>query len=133
MESYRQGHRLTVAARSRQAGITVLGFLLLAALFGVVGLAAIKLVPMYLQNMRLSTVLDDVEMELSGQGATPANIQHELDRRFAVEGIRLPRDHVKITQGKSGYQVRIQYENRALYVADLWLLVAFDKQVEIKR
>jgi hypothetical protein len=133
MESYRQGHRLTVAARGRQAGITVLGFLLLAALFGVVGLAAIKLVPMYLQNMRLSTVLDDVERELSGQGTSPANIQRELDRRFAVEGINLPKDRVKITQGKSGYQVRIQYENRAVYMADLWLLVAFDKQVEIKR
>lgn len=133
MESYRQGHRLTMTVRGRQAGITVIGFLILACLFGALGLAAIKVAPMYLQNMRLSTVLNDIQTELAGQGTTPVNIQRELDRRFAVEGIRLPKDNVKITQAKSGYQVRIQYENRAPYVADIWLLVAFDKQVEITR
>lgn len=133
MEPYRQGYRVIPAPRSRQAGITVIGFVLLACLFGIVGLAGIKVVPMYLQNMRLATVLNDVEAELSGQGTTPAAIQRELARRFAVEGIQLPKDTVKITQGKTGYQVRIQYENKAPYVADIWLLVAFDKQVEIKR
>src|SRR5690606_7907676 len=133
MESYRQEHRLTAAARSRQTGITVIGFLILAALFGVLGLAVIRVVPMYLQNMRLSTVLDDIQEQMVGQGVTPASIQNELNRRFAVEGIRVPRENIKITQGKGGYQVRIQYENRAPYVADIWLLVAFDKQVEIRR
>jgi hypothetical protein len=29
--------------------------------------------------------------------------------------------------------VRIQYEERAPYVADIYLVVAFDKQVEIQR
>ena len=133
MESYRQGHRVTVPARHRQGGITVIGFLILASLFGVVGLGAMKLVPMYLQNMRLSTVLEDLQTQFSGKEVTPANIQRELDKRFVVEGIKLPRDNVKINQGKNGYQVRIQYENRAPYVADIWLLVAFDKQVEIRR
>jgi hypothetical protein len=88
---------------------------------------------MFLQNMRLSTILNDLEAELSGGGPTPAKIQNELERRLIVEGIRLPKEQVKITQGKTGYQVRIQYENRAPYVADIWLLVAFDKQVEITR
>jgi len=133
MEPYRQGHRVTMVSRHRQAGITVIGFLILASLFGVVGLAAMKLVPMYLQNMRLSTILDDLQTELNGKGSTPANIQRELYRRFSVEGIRLPQDNVKIVQAKTGFDVRIQYENRAPYVADIWLLVAFDKQVEIKR
>lgn len=132
MESYRQGHRVTVPARHRQGGITVIGFLILASLFGVVGLAGMKLVPMYLQNMRLSTILDDMETEFNGE-PTPATIKNELYKRFAVEGINLPGDNIKIDQGKNGYNVRIQYENRAPYAADIWLLVAFDKQVEIRR
>jgi hypothetical protein len=133
MESYRQGDRLTVQARHRQSGITVLGFLILATLFGIVGLAAIKLTPMYIKNMRLSTVLDDVKQELSGDGPTPALIHQAIERRFDIESIELPRDNIKITQGKNGYNVRIQYENRAPYLADIWLVVAFDKQVEISR
>jgi hypothetical protein len=122
-----------MVSRHRQAGITVIGFLILATLFGVVGLAAMKLVPMYLQNMRLSAVLEDVQTELNGQGSSPANILNELYKRFSVEGVNLPRENVKITQGKNGYLVRIQYENRATYVANIWLLLSFDEQVEIKR
>ena len=132
MESYRQRHRVTMPARHRQSGITVIGFLILASLFGVVGLAAMKLVPMYLQNMRLDTILDDLQTEFNGD-TTPTGIMREIYKRLAVEGINLPQDNIKIVQAKNGYSVRIQYENRAPYVADIWLLVAFDKQVEIRR
>jgi hypothetical protein len=42
-------------------------------------------------------------------------------------------DALKITQSKNGYSLRIAYENRASYVADIYLVVAYDKQVEIRR
>ena len=134
MESYRQGHRLTSPhARARQAGITVIGFLILACLVGVVGLAAIKVTPMYINNMRLSKTLTDVQGELNGQGANPQTIRNALDKHFIVEDIDLPKDSIKITQSSAGYTLRIVYENRAPYAADLYLVVAFDKQVEIRR
>jgi hypothetical protein len=120
-------------ARRRQAGITAIGFLILACLFGVVGLAALKVVPMYLQNMRLSKVLDDTQRELSGKGPTPASIRRELDNRFSIEDINLSPESIKINQGRNGYDVQIQHENRAPYVADIWLVVVFDKKVEITR
>ena len=54
MESHRQGHRMTDATRHSQAGITALGFLILAVLVGVVGLAVMKVTPMYIKNMRMN-------------------------------------------------------------------------------
>jgi hypothetical protein len=119
--------------RHAQAGITALGFLILAALVGVVGLAVMKVTPMYIKNMRMNTILADVERELSGQNATPASIRNELARRFSVEDINLDIDAMKITQSKNGYSLRVQYEEKASYVADIYLLVAYDKQVEIRR
>jgi Domain of unknown function (DUF4845) len=134
MESYRQEHRLTSPfARGRQTGITVIGFLILACLVGVVGLAAIKVTPMYINNMRLSKTLTDVQGELNGTGANPQSIRNALDKHFIVEDIDLPMDSIKIAQSSHGYTLRIQYENRAPYAADLYLVVAFDKQVEIRR
>ena len=135
MESYRQRHRLTnPGARTRQTGITVIGFLILACLVGVVGLAAIKVTPMYINNMRLSKVLTDVQGDLNGKGTNPQGIRVELAKRFSIEDINLPEDSIKINQNRSGgYTLRIQYENRAPYAADLYLVVAFDKQVEIRR
>ena len=133
MESYRKGYRVTRVARDRQRGITVIGFLVLAILFGIVGLAAIKVTPMYIKNMRLSKVLTDTAAELNGQGANPQNIRVTMAKRFSIEDMDLPSDSVKISQSKNGYTVRIQYENRVPYVADVWLLIIFDKQVEIKK
>jgi hypothetical protein len=155
MEPNREAHRVTSAAAAnrrsagpsrwfagsgpelrvlrRQAGITAIGFLILAALFGIVGFAGLRLVPMYIQRFTLSKVLDDVQHELDGQGATSAGIRSALGRRFDIEGIDLPSDDVKISQVRDGYQVQIQYENRAHYIADIWLVVVFDKQVQIRR
>ena len=121
------------STRHAQAGITALGFLILATLVGVVGLAVMKVTPMYIKNMRMSTILNDVESELSGQGTTPAGIRQELEKRFSIEDMRLSAEQLKITQSKSGYSLHVQYEERASYIADIYLVVAFDKQVEITR
>jgi hypothetical protein len=133
MESHRQGHRMTASTRHSQAGVTVLGLLILGLLVGVVAFAVLKVTPMYIKNMRMTTILNDVERELSGQAATPQSIRNELVRRFSVEDIRLGNDQMKITQSKNGYSLRVQYEERASYVADIYLVVAYDKQVEIAR
>ena len=133
MESHRQRHRMMGATRHSQAGITALGFLILAVLFGAVGFAALKVTPMYIKNMRMNTILSDVQHELSGGSVTPTAIRNELARRFSVEDINLDIDSMKITQTKNGFTLRVQYDERASYVANMYLVVAYDKQVEITR
>jgi Domain of unknown function (DUF4845) len=133
MEPNRQTYRMSAGSRRRQAGITAIGFLFLACVFGLIGLAAIKVVPLYLQKMRLATVLNDVKSELDGQGPTPQGIRVALEKRFDIEGVDIPREAVKITQMNNGYRVRIQQEQKTPFVADLWFLIVFDGQVEIRR
>ena len=133
MESHRLGARMTGATRHSQAGITALGFLILAILVGVVAFAVMKVTPMYIKNMRMNTILDDVQRELSGDSPTPQAIRNELARRFSVEDINLSNDAMKITQSKNGYTLHVQYDERAPYIANMYLVVAYDKQVEITR
>jgi uncharacterized protein DUF4845 len=125
---------MSPAIRRDQAGITVIGFLFLATLFGVVALAAIKLTPMYIMNMKLSTALNDIQRELSGQATNPAAIRTELQKRFSIEDINLENDKIKVTPNKTGgFTVQIEYENRAPYAGNIYLVLAFDKQVEIRK
>jgi len=124
---------MTGSTRHSQAGVTALGLLILALLVGVVGLAVLKVTPMYLKNMRMTTIMNDIQTELSGNGATPQTIRNELARRFSVEDINLDVSGLKIAQSPKGYTLRVQYEERASYVADIYLLIAYDKQVEITR
>jgi hypothetical protein len=83
--------------------------------------------------MRMSQVMNDIRDELTGQAATPLTIRQEFSKRFAIEDIDLRIDTVKITQSKNGYSVRVAYEEKAPYFADVYLMVAYDKQVEITR
>jgi hypothetical protein len=121
------------STRRAQAGITALGFLCLATLVGIVGLAAVKVTPMYIKHMRMNTILNDIERDLSGQGPTPVAIRNELAKRFSVEDVHMDVDALKITQSKNGYTLRVAFEDRASYIADIYLLVAYDKAVEIRR
>lgn len=121
------------SSRRSQAGITALGFLILASLVGVVGLAVMKVTPMYIKKMQIDRILADVEESMRGEGATPTSIRNELSKRFSIETIRLSPEAFKVTQSKTGYSLRVQYEDRASYVADIYLVMAYDKQVEIAR
>jgi hypothetical protein len=120
-------------SRHSQAGITALGFLILAILVGVVGLGVMKVVPMYIKNMRMDTILAGIQKEMSGQGANPQSIRYALAKRFSVEDIHMDADKIQIAPSKGGYSLRVAYENRAPYVADIYLVVAYNKQVEIGR
>ena len=124
---------MTSATRQSQAGMTALGFLFLAVLVGAVGFAGLKLTPMYIKNMRMNTILDDVKRDMSGNGPTPQSIRYELAKRFSVEDVNVDVDALKITQSKNGFTLRVQYDERASYVANVFLVVAYDKQVEITR
>ena len=62
-----------------------------------------------------------------------AQCRNAIARRFSVEDINLDVDTFKIAPSKNGYTLSVQYEERASYVADLYLLIAYDRQVEITR
>ena len=125
---------MNVPVRRGQFGITTIGFLLLAVLVGVVGLAAIKLTPMYIKNMQLDKMLDGLQAQLPrGDSVSPTSIRSVIERKCDVEGIDLPKDALKIAPSKNGYNVHLTYESRAPYAAGIYLLLAFDKQVEINK
>lgn len=131
MEPNRTRNR--VAARHAQSGITAIGFVVLALVFGLIGLAALKIVPLYLQKLTISRVLADIEQAGRSGGQTALSIRSELENRLTIESITVPRENVKITQVRDGFQVRIQQEARAQFVGDLWFLLLVDEQVEIQR
>jgi hypothetical protein len=133
MESHRYGHPIGASLPARQAGITALGFLILATVFGLVGFASIKVAPLYMQKMRISTVLEDLKAELDGKGANTGTLRQTLVQRLYVEGVRVRPEDIIVTPTNVGYNVSIQYDNRTSFIADISLLVAIDEQIEIRR
>ena len=131
MEPNRTRHRVTT--RRRQSGVTAIGFIVLALLFGMIGLAALKVVPLYMQKMTVARVLADIRDEAEGGAPTAQGIRNEFESRLSVESVDVPRENVKITQVRDGFSVRVQQDARTQFIADLWFLVVIDEQVEIRR
>jgi hypothetical protein len=134
MESYRAEHQLSrKSRRHRQAGITAIGFLLLAVVFGTLGLAVMKIAPLYLERMRIEAVLEDLQTEMAAGGNTVTGIQNALESRFYIENVKVPRDEIEIARKGEGFVIKINRESRAPFFADLWFVVVIDEQIEISR
>jgi len=120
--------------RARQQGITAIGFVVLAAFIGIFVFAGLRLTPVYLESMKVRTVLNDIRVNLDGQGASAQNIRTAIGKRLNIEMIRdVKAKDFKIRKSETGYDVQLQYERRQPFIGNLYLLVVFDEEVEIRR
>ncbi len=118
--------------RQRQQGMTAIGFVLVAALVGLVGYGAIRLIPIYMTQMQISQLMSNVKEESDGDGATTARLLASIGKRLDVNGIDYPRrqDFV-ISKTEEGFRVSVSYEDSVPYIANLSLMASFDNSVEI--
>jgi hypothetical protein len=133
MGPHRQEHTVSAALPRRQTGITALGFLILATIFGLVGFGGIKLAPLYMQKMRIGTVLEDVKAEFDGTNVNTGNLRRTIVQRLYIEGIRVREEDVIITPSNTGFNVSLRYDNQTSFIGDISFLVAIDEQIEIMR
>ena len=67
--------------RNRQQGMTAIGMLVLAAIVFLIGYAALRLTPIYLEHMKVLQILNDVKIELDGQEASVARVRASIGNR----------------------------------------------------
>jgi hypothetical protein len=118
--------------RRQQQGITAIGFVILACFVGLFVFAFLRLTPIYLEHMKVTGVLNDVKAELDGTKPTIAQIKSAISKRMDIEMVsgKDARDF-KIAKSDSGYRVQAKYDSKSRYVANIYLLVEYDKTVEI--
>jgi hypothetical protein len=56
--------------QQRQRGMTGIGFIIIAALVGLVGYGAVRLVPVYMTQMQIRQLLADLKTEYDGNAAS---------------------------------------------------------------
>jgi len=120
--------------RRQQQGITAISFLIIAVMVGVIGYAGVRLVPIYLTQMKVRQLLTDLKAEYDGQNVTPSALQAAIARRLDIEMLDFPSTgDFRIEKLGSGYRVSVVYEDRVPYAANLSLVVEFDNSIEIRR
>jgi hypothetical protein len=120
--------------RNKQQGMTAIGFVIIAVIVALIGFAGLKLTPVYLEHMKIVSTLNDVKVDLDGTNPSIQEIRSSINKRLVVEMVnQVKAGDFKIKKTEAGYSVRIQYENRTPYVANLYLVAVFNNAVEIRR
>lgn len=120
--------------RDRQRGMTLISMAIIAAFVASYGFAVLKVVPFYLEQIKVSRVLTDVQGDLSGKRPTLMQIKDAIDKRLNIEAVNdLRAKDFSIKKAGTGYTVQATFERRASYFGNLYLVVAFDEIVEITR
>lgn len=125
---------LLVRNASRQAGITAVGFIILAAFIALFAFASIRLTPVYLNYMKVAGVLQGVYKEFDGQNPSRSAIVTSIRRRFDVESVTVvtSRDIRVINEG-GGFKVEAVYDHTTPFIANVSFTVHFNKSVLVRR
>jgi Domain of unknown function (DUF4845) len=119
--------------RRKQRGVTFLGWVILLIPVAIVGYAAIRLTPIYLNYSRVARSISQVAEEAKGDGsATLQSITSAIGRRFDIESIEFPdtKDIAIRREGKS-WVIECKYEETVPLMANVGLLVTFQKSARV--
>ena len=120
--------------RVRQQGMTLISIIVVVAFVGAFAFAGLKVMPMYLEQMKVANILEDVKKDMDGKGPSVAQIRSAIAKRLDIEMVTgIQTQEFKIKKVSKGYSVQAQYERRELYFGNLYLVAVFDEQVEIKQ
>jgi Domain of unknown function (DUF4845) len=119
--------------RNKQLGVTAIGWLILLTPFAIVGYAGVRLLPLYLNYMKVSRALEQSVTEAkSNGGANPKGIKNTVDKHFEVDMVDYPTTNdMKITHEGGIWTVEMDYDDEAPLFANMSIHVHFDKVVKI--
>ena len=118
----------------KEKGLTLLGFLIVLGVVLFFAYGGMRVVPMYLEYHALGNALSKLENDPGAKKMTPAkiknSIQNSLWASYASNNIK--NEHIKISKKSGGVTVRVAYEIRKPFIANIDLIGSFDKSVVLK-
>jgi hypothetical protein len=121
------------SVRQRQLGMTFIGLLCILVLVGAIGYAGVRLVPVYLNYMKLARTMESAATEFKGESADLSGVRKSLDRHWAIEDITaVNQKDIEITKDDNGLTLHVAYDDAVPYIANVSLSVHFDKTVKVQ-
>jgi hypothetical protein len=118
----------------RQAGMTTLGMAILAAFAGLFAFAALLLTPVYLNYMKVSSILSGVQVEFDGVNASRTAIRNSISRRIDIDMVsEITAKDIKISRVSGGHEIAATYTHKTSFIANVSFVVDFDKRVLVRR
>lgn len=120
--------------QSKQMGMTMWGLAMMIAVGIFFLLLTLKLLPPYLENMKVRTALENVTKQANVGGMPKEELMGMLQKRFDIEDVRLVdlRKDLKVETQNRVKTISIAYEARIPLAYNISALLAFDNRVQVK-
>jgi hypothetical protein len=119
---------------TKQRGITLIGWLFLLTPIAIVGYAGIRIVPVYLNHLKVVKSIKQTASQHSGDESISAQaIRNTLNKHMDIESISYPTDkEIVVRREGQTWSIRASYEDIQPMFGPVFLLVRFDESVQIK-
>ncbi len=115
-----------------QQGVTAIGWVIILMLIGFFALIVLKITPIYTEHYTIVSSLESLEQENIGSKSR-GEIRKMLTKRFDINNIRgIHPDDIEIDKTRGVTTVRVAYEVKEKFVANVSLLLEFDTSIEVE-
>lgn len=118
--------------KQRQTGLTLVSWMAIFVVVGILLMGTLKLFPVYMEHMGVTSSLDSLTKDVSLRGASPPELRDALMKRLGINDVtRVKRDDVTIERDGAGYRLTITYEVVVPFVHNVSFLVSFEDVAEV--
>ena len=120
--------------QAKQRGMTMISWVIIISLVAIQGVAAMRIVPVYLNYSSVKKIMDEVKADSASHGAAPAKLTIMISKRLNINGIydlQNNPDAFVFEKGKTGMNVILHYEARGPIYGNLEFVATFDYEIEI--
>jgi|SRR5690606_16986101 len=115
--------------RSKQTGMTMIGWIMTLVVIGFFALFAIRLIPVFLEYQAIASTMNALTEE---PASSAVDIQRSIDKRLDVNAVDVVKARdFKISKSETGLEVSIEYDAQTDFIANIDLLVHFEKTVTV--
>lgn len=121
----------------KQKGMTMVSWMFVLTVVGVVGVAALNIIPSYLNFFSARSILENLETDPITRGKTSTDIKSIISKRLSINNLKQidVAKSIKFkstgTRGDSAYKVILNYEDRGRIIGNLYFVTVFNHEVEI--
>ena len=121
--------------KSKQTGMTLLGFIIVLAVAGVFAYVGMKLVPMYTEFFSVKTAMKDLANDPGIANQDPAKIRDLFFRKLYVSysDDNIKPENIKLTRQGPGWLMEVNYEVRKPMIANLDVVARFNRSEQLSR
>jgi len=116
----------------KQKGLTLISILILLAVLLFNGIIALNIVPVYINDRSIKTLMKNLETDSSVRGKTPKALKAVITKRLRMNNVySVTKEHITIKRAKNDYYITIEYEPRDKLMGNLDYIVSFKHEARI--